>query len=80
MTALLGIIKGIFGIGVGESVVNKIGGIANNLAMIPLVIWLANNADEKISFETSYGFLALVGAVAYLILEVLRRSRTSGQV
>lgn len=70
---LLGYVGKIFGIGSGGSLLNNVAGVADHAAAGALLIYLANNANKQIQFETSYAFLALVVAIAYLVLEVVRR-------
>ncbi len=69
----------LFGIGNGESKINRVGGIINNVAMLPLVAYLVANADKRINFETSLGFLALCVMFLYWHMETLRRSRPGYQ-
>lgn len=57
------------------TVLNKVAGGLNYLAMIPLATWFMSHADETIKFETSMGFLGLMIAVAFFVMEVVRRSR-----
>ncbi len=75
---VLSTLGGLLGIGGGGSVANQAGGLLTNIALIPLAGYLLANADKTIKFETSMGFLALAVAVAYLVLEVLRRSKPGG--
>lgn len=77
MSVILDILKTIFGLGTGGSVVNNIGGTLTHLAALPALAWLATHANEQVQVSTSYGFLALIGGFVYVLLEVLRRSRGS---
>lgn len=74
MGAIFEVIGKILGIGSGASVVNNVGGIITHAAMIPAIGYLITHADQQINFETSLGFLALISAFAYVVIEVLRRS------
>lgn len=78
MSALLEMLGKFLGIGGGASVLNSAGGLLTNLGLLPVAAWLFKHADEQVHFETSLGFLALCVAFAYVVLEVLRRSRSSG--
>lgn len=67
----------ILGLASGQSMTNTVGGIATHAAFIPVILWLLTHMSESVSFNTSYGFLALIAGIAYFVLEILRRSRGS---
>lgn len=74
MNLILGFIGKIFGMGSGASLINNAGGAVNHLAMITAITYLCDHINETITFTASYGFLAVVVAFAYMILELFRRS------
>lgn len=71
---ILNVIGKILGITPAGSVVNNVAGGLSFLAAVPLLIYVLNNVDRQISFSTSVGFLGLIIAFAFFVMEVLRRS------
>lgn len=78
MTAVLAFLGKLFGIGVGGSLVNTIGGVINHVATVGILIYLVENGEQEINFRTTLGFLALIVGFIYVLLETLRRSKPSG--
>lgn len=74
LAKILSLIGSIFGIKSGATVGNMVGGVVNNAVSLSLVSYLIIHADQEIHFSTSLGFLALVVAFAYLLIEVVRRT------
>jgi hypothetical protein len=45
--------------------------------MIPVIGYLATHLDQEIAFKASTGFLLLIAGGGYILIEALRRSRSS---
>lgn len=77
---VLGIGGGGVAAGAVGQVVNGVSGAVNHMVFLPVIAYLVTHADEEIHLQTSLGFLSLVVAVAYLVLEVQRRSAPKSTV
>lgn len=59
----------------GETgVVSKLSGLGNYTLLATALTWGWLHRDEVIHFEASLGFVAIVGAGAFLLLEINRRA------
>lgn len=74
MTTLLGFVGKIFGLGSGGTLMNNIGGAVTHVAALPAIYYLLDHANETIQMNVSLGFLGVVVAFGYLLLELARRS------
>lgn len=61
----------------GASVANKAVGVLNHSTLLPVLSWLIANADRKIDIHITFGDLAAIVAVVYLVVEIARRSQPS---
>lgn len=75
LTNIIGAALKLLGLANGASTVNKVVGVLNYAAILPLITYLVKHADEQVHFSASLGFLALLTAFVFVLLEVARRSR-----
>lgn len=71
---MIGKLLSFLGFGGSQGLVSKVTGGLSYLSLAGLLAWLLPNANKMISFQTSYGFFALIVGFAWLVLEVVRRN------
>jgi hypothetical protein len=74
MSALIGLLAKLLGLGNGTSPVSGVLGIVNWAAMVPIIAIAWTHRDDVIDFRISLGALALGAAIALFILELNRRT------
>lgn len=73
---LFAAVRGFFGNGAGAAVGTGVTSVARLAALAPVAIWIISNKDEQaVSFAFTYGQLAVVGTVLWLMVEIIRASR-----
>jgi drug/metabolite transporter (DMT)-like permease len=71
---MLDLVAKVLGFQNGATVLNKAAGVVNYGIVLSALTWGWLHRDEVIHFEASLGFVALLGGVAFIMLEVSRRS------